>query len=383
MKKLTLITYFILLCSLFFGCVEQAKAQRIKDLASVKGVRSNQLVGYGLVVGLPGTGEQSPFTDQSFMTMLRNFGISMPAGVKPKIKNVAAVAIHADLNAFAKPGQNIDITVSSVGSAKSLRGGTLLRTFLKGLDGNVYAVAQGSLMVSGFSASGDDGSKVIQNTPTVGRIPNGAIVEREVPNSFAQGDYITFNLHNPDFTTAQAFASTINQKFGGGVTGTTDIVEPSANDVAKAIDATSINVRAPRDVSQRIYFLSVLENLDVTPATAAAKIIVNSRTGTIVIGQQVRLKPAAITHGSLTVTIAENPAVIQPNPLANGETAVEDDTIIDVNRNDSRMFKFIPGTTLDELVQAVNLVGASPSDLMAILEALKQAGSLHGELIVI
>ncbi|NRA61573.1 MAG: flagellar basal body P-ring protein FlgI [Psychrobium sp.] len=369
MKKLNFLSQSILFFTLFFCVVAQSNAQRIKDLASVKGVRSNQLVGYGLVVGLPGTGEQSPFTDQSFLTMLRNFGISMPAGVKPKIKNVAAVAIHADLAAFTKPGQTIDITVSSVGSAKSLRGGTLLRTFLKGLDNNVYAVAQGSMMVSGFSAEGADGSKVIQNTPTVGRIPNGAIVEREVPNSFAQGDYITFNLHNSDFTTAQAFSDKVNQQFGAGT--------------AKTLDATSIQVSAPRDTSQRIFFLSILENLDVIPAMPSAKIIVNSRTGTIVIGQQVRLRPAAITHGSLTVTIAETPIISQPNALADGETVVVADSLIDVQQGDSRMFKFAPGTTLDELVQAVNLVGASPSDLMAILEALKQAGSLQGELIVI
>jgi len=349
--------------------VNHANAQRIKDLASVQGVRSNQLVGYGLVVGLPGTGEQSPFTDQSFVTMLRNFGISMPEGIKPKIKNVAAVAIHADLGPFLKPGQTIDITVSSVGSAKSLRGGTLLRTFLKGLDGNIYAVAQGSLMVSGFSAEGADGSKVIQNTPTVGRIPNGAIVEREVANSFAQGDYITFNLHHSDFSTAKRFAQVINQVLGEGI--------------AQPLDATSIRVSAPRDVSQRVSYLATLEEFDVQPATAAAKIIVNSRTGTIVVGQQVRLMPAAITHGSLTVTIAESPVISQPNPLAGGETVVAGQSIVDVTQDDSRMFTFAPGTTLDELVRAVNLIGASPSDLMAILEALKQAGALHGELIVI
>jgi len=370
MKKLTFINQCLIFLAVCFMCINSANAQRIKDLASVKGVRSNQLVGYGLVVGLPGTGEQSPFTDQSFITMLKNFGISMPAGIKPKIKNVAAVAINANLHAFAKSGQSIDITVSSIGSAKSLRGGTLLRTFLKGLDGNVYAVAQGNMMVSGFSAEGADGSKVIQNTPTVGRIPNGATVEREVPNSFGQGDYITFHLHNSDFSTAQAFAQEINRALGGG-------------DVAKVLDATSIQVRAPRDVSQRVYFLAQLENLNVNPASAAAKIIVNSRTGTIIIGQQVRLKPAAITHGSLTVTIAESPIISQPNALADGETVAVANSLVDVTQNDSRMFKFSPGTTLDELVQAVNLVGASPSDLMAILEALKQAGSLHGELIVI
>lgn len=370
MKKLLSIKQSVLFLILCLCYITSANALRIKDLASVKGVRSNQLVGYGLVVGLPGTGEQSPFTDQSFVTMLKNFGIGMPAGVSPKIKNVAAVAIHADLHAFAKSGQTIDITVSSIGSAKSLRGGTLLRTFLKGLDGNVYAVAQGSMMVSGFSAEGADGSKVIQNTPTVGRIPNGATVEREIGNAFGQGDSITFNLHNPDFSTAQAFADEINKSLGGG-------------NVAKVLDATSIQVNAPRDTSQRIYFLATLENLNVNPASAAAKIIVNSRTGTIIIGQQVRLKPAAITHGSLTVNIAETPIISQPNALADGETVALANSEIEVTEEASRIFKFSPGTTLDELVQAVNLVGASPSDLMAILEALKQAGSLHGELIVI
>lgn len=369
MKKLNLFNLLTLVALLFASSAIEVNAQRIKDLASIQGVRSNQLVGYGLVVGLPGTGEQSPFTDQSFITMLRNFGITMPTGIKPKIKNVAAVAIHAELGAFLKPGQTIDITVSSIGSAKSLRGGTLLRTFLKGLDGNVYAVAQGSLMVSGFSAEGADGSKVIQNTPTVGRIPNGAIVEREVASSFGQGDYITFNLHQSDFSTAKRFATAINKVLGEGI--------------AMPLDATSIRVSAPRDISQRVSYLATLEEFDVVPATAAAKIIVNSRTGTIVVGQLVRLQPAAITHGSLTVTIAESPVISQPNQLAGGETVITAQSVIDVVQDDSRMFKFAPGTTLDELVRAVNLVGASPSDLMAILEALKQAGALHGELIVI
>ena len=369
MKAANRLMQILLVLLLGTSVVFPASAQRIKDLASVQGVRSNQLVGYGLVVGLPGTGEQTPFTEQSFITMLGNFGITMPAGVKPKAKNIAAVAIHADLGPFAKPGQTIDITVSSVGSAKSLRGGTLLRTFLKGLDNNVYAVAQGSLMVSGFSAEGADGSKVIQNTPTVGRIANGAIVEREVPTAFSQGDYLTFNLHQSDFTTAKRMAEAINNLLGA--------------DTAKPLDATSVRVLAPRDVAQRVSYLSTLEELEVQPASAAAKIIVNSRTGTIVVGQQVRLMPAAITHGSLTVTIAEEKVASQPNALSEGETVVTPQSAIDVAQDDSRMFAFRPGTTLDELAQAVNQVGASPSDLMAILEALKQAGALHGELIVI
>lgn len=224
-------------------------AQRVKDLADVAGVRSNQLIGYGLVVGLPGTGEQSPFTEQSFKTMLSNFGITMPENLKPKIKNVAAVAVHADLNAFAKPGQTIDVTVSSMGSAQSLRGGTLVQTILMGIDGNAYAVAQGSLVVSGLGAEGLDGSKVLVNTPTVGRISNGAIVEREVKSPFSSGDHITFNLRQSDFTTAKRLSDTINDLIAGS---------------ARAIDATSVEVRAPRDIADRVSFLSVLENLRVS-----------------------------------------------------------------------------------------------------------------------
>ena len=354
---------------IFTGSGFHAEAARIKDVASVEGVRSNQLVGYGLVVGLPGTGEQSPFTEQSFKTMLANFGINLPAGMKSQIKNVAAVAVHAELPAFAKPGQNIDVTVSSVGSSKGLRGGTLLQTFLKGLDGQVYAVAQGSLIVSGLGAEGADGSKVVVNTPTVGRVPNGGTVEREVISPFAQGDYITFNLNRGDFTTAKNLAAAINTFIG--------------DDTARTLDARSIQVRAPRDVTQRVSYLSTLENLTFEPASDAAKIIINSRTGTIVIGKEVRLFPAAITHGGMTVTIAENPTVSQPNPLAAGETVVVPNTIIDVRPDRSRMFKFDPGTTLDELVSTVNAVGAAPGDLMAILEALKEAGAIHGELVVI
>lgn len=359
----------VLLLLTLLGLSFTSQAARIKDVADIEGVRSNQLIGYGLVVGLPGTGEQSPFTEQSFRAMLANFGINLPAGTRTQIKNVAAVAIHAELPAFAKPGQTIDITVSSVGSAKSLRGGTLLQTFLTGLDGNVYAVAQGSLIVSGLGAEGLDGSRILVNTPTVGRIPNGAVVEREVPSPFGNGDFITFNLKRPDFTTAKRLAETINNFMGP--------------DTAHSLDGSSVQVRAPRDISQRVSYLSTLENLTFQPADRAAKIIINSRTGTIVIGKEVRLFPAAITHGGLTVTIEENPQVVQPNPLAGGETAIVQDSIINVNPENSRMFKFDPGVTLDDLVRTVNAVGAAPGDLMAILEALKEAGAIHGELVVI
>ncbi|WP_088330259.1 flagellar basal body P-ring protein FlgI [Lacimicrobium sp. SS2-24] len=350
-------------------------AQRIKDLASIQGVRSNQLVGYGLVVGLPGTGEQSPFTEQSFRTMLSNFGIMMPSNLKPKIKNVAAVAVHAELPPFVKPGQTIDVTVSSIGEADSLRGGTLLQTFLKGLDGNVYAVAQGSLVVSGFGAEGADGSRIVSNTPTVGTIVNGGMVERAVPSGLMQNDYLTLNLNYPDFSTAQALADAINEKLGA---------DPSKGQaVATPIDAASVRVSAPRDVGQRVGFLATLENFEFEPAQASARVIVNSRTGTIVIGENVRLRPAAVTHGGLTVTISENFQVDQPNALAEGDTAVTPRSIVDVNMEDSRMFKFEPGVTLDQLVRAVNEVGAAPGDLMAILEALRKAGALQGQLIVI
>ncbi len=343
-------------------------AQRVKDLADVAGVRSNQLIGYGLVVGLPGTGEQSPFTEQSFKTMLSNFGITMPENLKPKIKNVAAVAVHADLNAFAKPGQTIDVTVSSMGSAQSLRGGTLVQTILMGIDGNAYAVAQGSLVVSGLGAEGLDGSKVLVNTPTVGRIANGAIVEREVKSPFSSGDHITFNLRQSDFTTAKRLSDTINDLILGS---------------ARAIDATSVRVKAPRDIADRVSFLSVLENLEFEPASPAAKIIVNSRTGTIVIGSEVRLLAAAITHGGITVTINEVKEVSQPGAFSEGETVVTNQSNIDVSQTDARMFVFQPGVTLDTLVRAINEVGAGPGDVMAILEALDQAGALRGDLIVI
>ena len=365
--------------TLFFVAIalltSPVQAQRVKDVVSIQGVRDNQLVGYGLVVGLPGTGEQSPFTEQSFRAMLSNFGIALQSNVKPKIKNVAAVAVHANLPAFAKPGQRIDITVSSIGEAESLRGGTLLQTFLKGVDGEVYALAQGNLVVSGFGAEGADGSRIVSNTPTVGRIANGAIVEREVRSGLMANDYLTLNLNYPDFGTAKNLADTINRRLGA---------DPSKGYIlATPIDATSVRVSAPRDVGQRVGFVATLQDFDFTPADAPARVVINSRTGTIVIGKEVRLLPAAITHGGLTVTIAETQTVSQPNALAEGDTAVTTQSIVDVNLDDTRMFKFDPGITLDELVRAVNEVGAAPGDLMAILEALREAGALQGQLVII
>ncbi|CDT75825.1 MULTISPECIES: flagellar basal body P-ring protein FlgI [Vibrio] len=363
MKKLTLVLFGMLFLA------TSAHAARIKDVAKVAGVRSNQLVGYGLVTGLPGTGETTPFTDQTFNAMLQNFGIQLPPGTKPKTKNVAAVIVTAELPAFSKQGQEVDVTVSSIGSAKSLRGGTLLQTFLKGLDGQVYAVAQGNLVVSGFSAQGNDGSKIVGNNPNVGIISSGATVEQEIPTPFGRGDYITFNLIQSDFTTAQRLADAVNNFLGP--------------QMASAVDATSVKVRAPREISQRVAFLSAVENIEFDPAEGSAKIIVNSRTGTIVVGKHVRLRAAAVTHGGMTVAIKENLNVSQPNAFSGGQTVVVPDSDIEITEGDGKMFKFEPGLTLDDLVRAVNEVGAAPSDLMAILQALKQAGAIEGQLIII
>ncbi len=355
------------ICLLFL--VSGAWAERIKDLASIAGVRSNQLVGYGLVVGLNGTGDKTKFTGQSLRSMLREMGITLPPGINPKSKNVAAVVVNADLPPFAKPGQTIDVTVSSLGDAKSLRGGSLIMTPLKGIDGKIYAIAQGNLTVGGFGGEAADGSRITVNIPSAGRIPNGAIVERTVRNAFNVGDSIILNLHQPDFTTASRLTDAINHTLGKGT--------------ARAIDASSIKVNAPRAPSQRVPFLSLIENLELDPGEAPARIVVNSRSGTVVIGQHVRVSPAAVTHGNLSVTISANTEVSQPNALSNGQTVIVPNYDVEITQEDKRMFKFSPGVTLDEIVRAVNQVGAAPGDLVAILEALKQAGALHAELVII
>jgi flagellar P-ring protein precursor FlgI len=346
-----------------------ARAERVKDLASVAGVRNNQLMGYGLVVGLNGTGDKNQFTSQSLRNMLLQLGVTMPSGANLRSKNIAAVSVHAELPPFSKPGQTIDVTVSSLGDAKSLRGGSLLMTPLKGADGQVYAIAQGNLVVGGLSAQGQDGSKITINIPSAGRIPNGATVEREVPTGFAQGSHILLNLHTPDFTTANRLADEINRTYGGGA--------------ARAIDAATVQIGAPRDPSQRVSFTSMIENIEISPDEAPAKVIVNSRTGTVVISSHVRVQPAAVTHGNLSVTISEKPVISQPAPLSGGATAAAPRSDITVNEEANRMFVFKPGVSLDEIVQAVNRVGAAPSDLVAILEALRSAGALRAELIVI
>lgn len=353
---------------------QTVQAERIKDIASIAGVRSNQLVGYGLVVGLDKSGDKTKFTGQSLRSMMARLGLNLPAGVDPKSKNIATVALHADIPAFAKPGQKIDVTASSIGDAKSLRGGSLLMSPLKGADGQVYAIAQGNLVVGGLSASGQDGSKITVNNPAVGRIPNGATVERRVANPFNQGNAIIFNLHQSDFTTANRMVAAINQVLGP--------------DTAKAIDSTSVKVNAPMDPSQRVTFASLVENMNVTPDDAPARIIVNSRSGTVVINGKVGVQPTAVSHGSLTVTIREVNQLSQPNPFAAGETVVRPQSEIEIvetglGKDGNHMFLFEPGVTLDQIVNAVNKVGAGPSDLVAILEALKSAGALRAELIII
>ena len=353
-------------------------ADRIKDLASIAGVRSNQLVGYGLVVGLSGTGDKSlGITLQSMQSMVSRFGmVTDTSGLSGD--NSAAVMVTAELPAFTKPGQTLDVTVSTLGPAESLRGGTLLMTPLLGADGETYAIAQGNMVVGGLGVSGDDGSSLTVNVPTVGRVPQGAMVERMVASPFMTGDYLVFNLHRGDFSTAANVAEAINKIFG--------------NDVAVPLDASSIRVRAPGDLSQRVSFASLVEEVVVEPSTPPAQVIVNSRTGTIIIGGNVRVTPAAITHGSLTVRVRENPTLTAQNktttegrkvttePAAPLEAKASE---IEVTETTARAFVFDPGTELSNIVDAINAVGAAPSDLVAILEALKVSGALRAELIII
>ena len=366
-KHLT--TIILAAASAWLAFSQPAHAERIKDMAQIQGVRTNQLVGYGLVVGLDSTGDQTsqaPFTVQSLNNMLAQLGVTVPANVTPQLKNVAAVAVHAVLPAFVKPGQTIDITVNSIANAKSLRGGSLLVTPLHGLDGQIYAIAQGNLIVSGFGVEGTDGSKLTVNVPSSGRIPNGATVEKAVVSQISQGD----SLNDPDFTTATRLAASINKGMG--------------DDLATIMDGASVKVRAPLDVSQRVAFLSTMENLQVEPGSASAKVIINSRTGTVVISSNVIVTPAAVSHGSLSVTVKEEQTVSQPNPLSkNGQTVVLTNSTIKVDQGSNRMFVFKPGVELEQIVHAVNEVGAAPGDLVAILEALREAGALQAELIVI
>ena len=368
----------VLTVLLVLSSTQAAFADRIKDLAKIAGVRNNQLVGYGLVVGLSGTGDGDlGITLQSLQSMVSRFGMVTEQDALNGT-NAAAVIVTADLPAFVKPGQTLDVTVSALGSAESLRGGTLLMTPLLGVDGETYAIAQGNLLVGGMGVTGADGSSLTVNVPTVGRVPQGANVEKMVENPFITNDYLVLNLHLADFSTASNVADAINVVFGG--------------DTAVPIDASSIRVLAPTEMSQKVSFASLIEQVEVQPAEPPAQVIVNSRTGTVVIGGNVNVTPAVITHGSMTVRIREdtdvtptNETIILDNAVINapGEPIVENDTEISIEEPQARAFLFDPGVSLSEVVDAINAIGATPSDLVAILEALKVAGALRAQLIII
>jgi flagellar P-ring protein precursor FlgI len=357
-----------------------AWADRIKDLASVAASRTNQLMGYGLVVGLQGTGDGADvsFTAQSMKSMLSRMGVSLDGPLsdfeqgtsagKIDIKNVAAVMVTAELPPFAKPGQKIDINVSAIGKATNLRGGNLLLTSLRGVDGEVYGIAQGALNATGIDASAA-GSKVSIGVPTSSRVPNGATVERMVETPFESSDHVVMNVRESDFTTTTAIVNAVNKSFGEGT--------------ARAIDGMSLAIRAPADMSQRVAFMSLVENLDVVPGEPPARVVINSRTGTVVISRNVRVTAAAVAHGTISVAIAATNEVSQPNPLAAGQTAPVQNAEIAVTEPKNPMFLFQPGVDLRQVVDAVNQVGATPSALIAILEALKSTGSLRAELIII
>ena len=364
-----------LMAALLLCAALPAAAERLKDITSIAGVRSNHLVGYGLVIGLDGSGDSTnsaPFTVQSLKSMLAKFGVVVPPGVNPSLKNVAAVMIHAELPPFAKTGQTIDITVSSIANAKSLRGGSLLMAPLKGVDGKTYALAQGNMVVGGFGAEGGDGSSVTVNIPSVGRIPNGATVEREVPTPFTQPGPLVLNLKTPDFTTAMRVAEQINAVVGDGT--------------ALPIDSSSVQVQSPVNPGQKVAFLAMLQAIEVTPGEAPARVIINARTGTIVIDSHVRVMPVAVSHGSLTVSVSESLDVSQPGAFARrGRTVVTPNSDVAITQENNPMFLLggKTGVALKEVVRAVNNIGAAPGDLVSILEALKQAGALRAELIVI
>ncbi|MEO0501303.1 MAG: flagellar basal body P-ring protein FlgI [Pseudomonadota bacterium] len=365
MFRLILATF--LLAALFTA---PAHAERIKDLGNFAGVRANQLTGYGLVVGLAGTGDDNlEYTVESIKSAVSRFGIVLPPGIRPPARNAAAVMITASLPPFAKPGQTIDVTVSALGRAKSLRGGTLILAPLVGADGEIYAAAQGSVVISGLGAEGRDGSRIQVNVPSAGRIPGGATVERLVSSPLASSAALVFNLHRADFSTAINVADRINAALGP--------------DTAAPLDAVSIQVSAPAVVRDRVALIGLIESLEAERAAAAAKVIVNSRSGTVVIGQDVRISAAAVSHGSLVVRVDENLIPSQPGAFSDGETVVVPDSEVSVLEEASRAFLFEPGVSLADLVKAINDVGAAPSDLVAILEALKEAGAMSAELVVI
>lgn len=348
-----------------------AAAQRLGDLVDIQGIRGNQLVGYSLVVGLDGTGDknQVKFTSQSITNMLRQFGVQMPSNISPRVKNVAAVAISATLPPGYARGQTIDITVSSIGDAKSLRGGTLLLTQLRGADGDVYALAQGNVVVGGVKAEGNSGASVTVNTPTVGRIPNGATVEQEISSDFQDNQQVTLNLRRPGFKTANTVASALNSAFGAGT--------------ATALNATNISVNAPTGAANRVAFMSTLEDMQINAAGQPPRVVFNARTGTVVIGDGVVVRAAAVSHGNLTVTIRESTRASQPGAFSNGTTVTAPETDIAITHNGGQMTHIPAGTNLRSIVDTINSLGAAPDDTMAILQALHEAGALDAELVII
>ena len=375
----TFFRFISLMALLWAASFSTAHADRIKDLTSMAAMRGNQLIGYGLVVGLQGTGDKkATFTSQSMKTLLNRMGLNQDndidkfsnaiASGSDELANVAAVMITADLPGMSKPGQRIDINVSAIGAASSLRGGNLLLTSLRGVDGQIYALAQGALTSTGIDAGGA-GSKVAIGVTTSARIPGGATVERVVPNSFDKSDNVLLNLRESDFTTANSIMQAINTKFGA--------------DVANALDGVSIVVRAPMDISQRVSFMSMIENIDVQPGEPPARVVVNARTGTVVISRNVKVTAAAVTHGTITVSVAMTNEVSQPGAFSSGTTQGVQNAEIKVGEPNKPMFLFQPGVDLRQIVDAVNQVGATPSALIAILEALKSSGSLRAELLVI
>lgn len=347
-----------------------AHADRIKDLGAFEGLRVNQLTGYGIVVGLAGTGDDSlDYATQGVKGVVSRFGLTLPPGVNPSLKNAAAVLVTAELPPFAKPGQQIDVTVSALGKAKSLLGGTLIMAPLRGADGQIYAMAQGNLAVGGLAASGGDGSKLSVNVPSAGRIPGGATVERSVDTGFESAPKLIFNLNTSDITTALRVADAINIAFG--------------DKRAEAMDGVSIDITAATGAQSRVMMMGLIDNIQVKPAQPPAMVIVNARTGTVVINGMVRISPAAVSHGTLTVSVKESPQIIQPQPFSKGQTAVQPSSSITATQTKEPMFLFKGGASLADIVKAVNAVGAGPSDLVEILEALKQAGAMKAELKVI
>jgi flagellar P-ring protein precursor FlgI len=348
----------------------QSRVQPLRNLASVEGVRDNPLVGYGLVVGLYGSGDstQVKYSSQSVVNMLKQFGVKLPNGEEAKNKNVAAVMVSAVFPPGYRRGQAIDVTVSSLGDAKSLRGGTLLLTQLRAADNEVYALAQGNLVVGGLSASGKSGSSVTVNTPTGGRIPNGAMIEREIPTDFATRQQVVLRLRHPNFDTATNVVEAINRRFGP---------------VATTADGTSVDVVAPVNPTERVAFVAKLENMPIEAGAEVPKVVFNSRTGTVVISDGLRVKSAAITHGALKVVISESSSVSQPGPFSKGQTAVTPQSKVSVDQGSGQMFHWPAGARLQTIIDVVNSLGASPDDIMAILQALDQAGAIEGELVVI